>query len=164
MPACLVELMVSAVSRAPHSLPLTQVPCCMRVSLLSRLADFSANGSAMPSSALLQELLLRQSRSGCVPDFCSAGGGGAYMPTSSLVLLRVSVGDPPPSDPVLVSAHTSSWVEGWAVDLPSPVSCASAAAPCWCSARSCCPGFPGCRRPAPGCGRWSSCPTGRWCR
>src|SRR5258708_6512805 len=126
MPAGFDELIASAVSSAPQSLPPTQVTCCMRVSLLSRLADFSAKGSLMPSSPVLQELLLRQSRSGWVPDFCSDDGGMAYRPTSSLVLCSASAGDPL-SELVLVSAQTRSCVEGWLVLLPSPVSCASAA-------------------------------------
>src|SRR5262244_3678761 len=77
IPACLLELMESAVSSAPQSAPFTHITCCIRVSLLSRLADFSANGSLIPSRTSEQELLLRHSRSGWFPDFCVAEGGGA---------------------------------------------------------------------------------------
>src|SRR5579859_5235869 len=127
MPACLLDDTCSAVSSAPHSVPFTQVTCCMRVSLLSSDADVSANGSAMRSSTVLHVLLFRHCRSGWLPDFCTARGGGAYTPTSSSVELSVKAGDPL-IELVFVTAQTSSCVDGCAVLLPSPVSCASAAA------------------------------------
>jgi hypothetical protein len=74
-PACLAELTDSPVSIAPHSVPFTHVTCCMRVSLLSRDADFSAKGSFTPSSATKHGFWFRHCRSGWVPDFCCAGGG-----------------------------------------------------------------------------------------
>src|SRR5579859_7186711 len=98
----------------------------MRVSLLSRLADFSAKGSLMRSSASEHGLLFRHSRSGWLPDFCSADGGRVYWPTLTSALLRLRAGEPPLSELVLVTAHTSSCVDGWNVLLPSPVSWASA--------------------------------------
>src|SRR5690242_12353387 len=99
----------------------------MRVSLLSRFADFSAKGSAMPSRRTTHGLLFRQVRSGWLPDFCSDGGGGRYRPTSTLLTLRVRAGVTELSEIVLVSDQTSSWVDGMAVDRPLPVPCASAA-------------------------------------
>src|SRR5690348_2087079 len=102
---------------APHREPLIQVTCCMRVSLLSRLADVSAKGSLIPSRASEHGLLLRQSRSGWLPDFCSAAGGRVYWPTSTLLLLKVNAGVAVFKELVLVSDQANSCVEAWKVDL-----------------------------------------------
>jgi hypothetical protein len=59
------------------------VVCCMRVSLLSRDADVSANGSLIPSSVTEHGFWFRHCRSGWGPDFCCAFGGRTYRPTSS---------------------------------------------------------------------------------
>src|SRR5215467_8487304 len=107
MPACMLELTLSPVSRAPHREPFSQVTCCMRVSLLSIGLGCSANGSLMPLSAKEHELLLLQVRCGSLPSFWVDAGGNVYSPTSSLALLRLSAGEPL-SELVLVKASSLS--------------------------------------------------------
>jgi len=75
IPACMAELTDSAVSIASHSLPFTHVTCCMRVSLLSRDAEVSANGSLTPSRSTEHLFWFRHCLSGWLPDFCCACGG-----------------------------------------------------------------------------------------
>src|SRR5260370_19540604 len=90
LPACFAELIASPVSIAPHSVPFTHVTCCIRVSLLSRAADVSANGSLIPLSVTEHGFWFRHCRSGWGPDFCSAFGGTGYVATSDLRFLSGS--------------------------------------------------------------------------
>src|SRR5215831_9093182 len=108
MPACFDELTLSPVSRAPQSFPPTHVTCCMRLSFASMFDAVSANGSRTPLRASEHGLLFRQVRRGCGPAFWFACGGGAYTPTSSLALVKVSAGVGLLSEPVFVIAQTKS--------------------------------------------------------
>src|SRR5690348_8409661 len=103
---------------APHRLPLTQVTSCMRVSLLSRFADFSANGSLMPSRTCEHELLFKQVLRGWLPDFCTAEGGSVYWPTLTLLTLSTAAGEPLFSELVLLRDQTRSCVDGSNDDRP----------------------------------------------
>src|SRR5690242_5022344 len=109
---------LSAVSSAPHSLPLAYITCCIRVSLESGLATTSAPAAcaAEPTSSFQHPVpaivtvvsLLRQypwgtSVVGGVPDpGCCCFGGTPYWPTVRILLLRLSAGLAVFSDAVFV--------------------------------------------------------------
>src|SRR5437870_5778477 len=76
MPALILPPTLTAVSRAPYSLPLTYVTCCIRVSLLSNVDSTSGlYGSGSPLRAIEHVSLLRHWPSGNGPVFWLDGGG-----------------------------------------------------------------------------------------
>src|SRR5215469_7900288 len=115
----------SAVSSAPHSLPLAYVTCCIRVSFESGLATTSARlaWAAAETSSFQQPAWpvkstvvssFRQKPWGAVasgalpePGWCCFGGT-PYWPTVRIVLLRLTAGLAVLSEAVLVSDHTMS--------------------------------------------------------
>src|SRR5438876_9855939 len=142
MPARLTLSTVSAVSRAPHSLPLAYITCCMRVSLESgrEMTSLCAGGRPnrrrqQPVPAIVTVVMsLMQSPSGVsivasVPEpGCFCFGGTPYWFDESTLLLRVSAGVLLFSDEVFVSAHTMSWLEVWLPPAPATGFVASSAA------------------------------------
>src|SRR5579859_7220219 len=113
----------SAVSSAPHSLPLANVTCCMRVSFESGREMTSLPGA--PTSSLQQPrpamvnvvVLLMQwpcgaATPGAVPEpGCCCAGGMAYWPTLSTLLLRLRLGEAELSEPVFCNAQTTNWLD-----------------------------------------------------
>src|SRR5438874_12782475 len=128
MPALVFAEELTAVSRAPHSLPAAKTTCCMRVSLLSSAYSWlGANGSAKPLRKVPQALLFRQSARGVAPTFCSERAGTTQKPTVSTLWASVIDGFLLPSELVFVSDHTSSWCELLG-PTATPLPCASSAA------------------------------------
>src|SRR5438067_9133646 len=103
---------VTAVSRAPQTLPFAYITCCMRVSLESG-RETTSLGLGAPTSNAQQPMKplnsvvvvsVRQwpcgtSTPGAVPEpGCLCFGGMPYFPTSSTLLVRLSDGDALSSD------------------------------------------------------------------
>src|SRR5919198_900386 len=135
----------SAVSSAPHSLPLAHMTCCIRVSFESGLATTSgptAWAAALTSSLQQPVWPLNSSvvlsfrqwpcgtvTSGAVPEpGCCCFGGTPYCPTVRILLLRLTAALAVFSDAVFVSVHTMSWLEVRVPALPETGFCASSAA------------------------------------
>src|SRR5712692_233965 len=111
IPALLLAEPLTAVPKAPHSLPSAKATVSRRVSLLSSAYSWlGAKGSAKPSKKVEQAFMFRQSASGSSPTFCSDLGGTTYWPTVSVEWERLMAGALS-SDEVLVSDHTRSWFE-----------------------------------------------------
>src|SRR5262245_349985 len=119
---------LSAVSRAPHSLPLAHVTCCIRVSFESIVGTTSgpppAWAAAEPRSfqhpVPAMEAVVSSFRQcpcgafvpGGVPDpGCFASGGTPYWPTVRILLLRLTAGDAEFSEAVFLSVQTISWFD-----------------------------------------------------
>src|SRR5207245_4051288 len=126
MPArCAPPSGLSAVSSAPHNLPVASVTCCLRVSFESGREMTSLWAGSPPNSSRQQPVwplnssvvvLLTQYPWGVsvvarVPEpGCCCFGGIAYWFTSRTLLLRLRPGDAAPKEDVLVSDQTTSWV------------------------------------------------------
>src|SRR5919197_2661015 len=138
---------LSAVSRAPHTLPFAYITCCMRVSFESGLEMTSVWAGSAPKSSRQQPncplnscvvVSLMQSPcatsgvvvlSATVPEpGCCCFGGTPYWPTVKILLLRLSVGVAVFSDEVFVSVQTMSWFEVRVPGAPETGLCASSAA------------------------------------
>src|SRR5436309_38477 len=136
---------LSAVSRAPHSLPFANITCCIRVSFESGLATTSSplalcavrltSSCQQPGPAtVLVFLSFRHkpcgtSAVGAAPEpGCCCFGGTPYCPTVRILLLRLSAALAVLSDAVFVSVHTISWSEVLVPATPDTGSCASSAA------------------------------------
>src|SRR3954451_24659972 len=117
----------SAVSSEPHSLPLANVTCCIRVSLESGLATTSGPAACavaptrsfqQPRPAIVDVVSsFRQCPCGTavpggVPEpGCCCFGGTAYCPTVRILLLRLSAGEALFSDEVFARVQAMSWLE-----------------------------------------------------
>src|SRR5919206_1513095 len=136
---------LSAVSSAPHSLPLAYMTCCIRVSFESGLATTSAPcaWAVAPTSSLqqpnwpLKSWVVSSFRqcpcgtvvSGAAPEpGCCCFGGTPYWPTVRILLLRLTAGVAVFSDAVFDSVHTTSWLEVRVPAAPETGFCASSAA------------------------------------
>src|SRR5919202_3052466 len=118
---------LSAVSRAPHTLPLEYMTCCMRVSFESgremtsgpracAAAVTSSFQQPVPATVKVVSSFRQKpcgaSAVGAVPEpGCCCFGGTPYWPTVRILLLRLSAGVTVLSDAVFVSVHTTSWLE-----------------------------------------------------
>src|ERR671936_89728 len=135
----------SAVSSAPHTLPLAYITCCMRVSFESGLEMTSApRACAVAVTSSFQQPVwplkssvvssFRQkpcgtSVVGAVPEpGCCCFGGTPYWPTVRILLLMPTAALVVVSDAVFVSVHTMSWLEVRLPALPETGFCASSAA------------------------------------
>src|ERR687883_352325 len=134
---------LSAVSSAPHSLPLAYITCCIRVSFESGREMTSApracavavtSSFQQPVPAMVTVVVsFRQkpcgtSLVGAVPEpGCCCFGGTPYWPTVRILLLRLTFGRPF-SDAVFESVHTTSWLEVRLPAAPETGFCASSAA------------------------------------
>src|SRR5438128_3517442 len=133
---------LSAVSSAPHTLPLAYITCCMRVSFESGLEMTSLCAGSPPKSRRQQPVWPLKSRVvvslmqwpcgtsvvGAVPEpGCCCLGGTPYWPTVRILLLGLTAGTPF-SDAVFVSVHTMSWLEVRVPAAPETGFCASSAA------------------------------------
>src|SRR5919202_5173314 len=136
---------LSAVSSAPHTLPLAYITCCMRVSFESGREMTSApRACAVALTRSFQQPVwplkssvvssFRQkpcgtSVVGAVPEpGCCCFGGTPYCPTVRIRLLMPTAGVAVFSDDVFVSVHTMSWLEVRLPAAPETGSCASSAA------------------------------------
>src|SRR5258708_966797 len=114
----------SAVSSAPHSLPLAYITCCMRLSLESGREITSLCAGWPPNrrrqqpiwplkSSVVVSLIQKPcgtSVVGAVPDpGCCCFGGTPYWFTVISLLLRLRDGEPESIDAVLVSVHSTIW-------------------------------------------------------
>src|ERR671929_1004254 len=118
---------LSAVSRAPHSLPFAYITCCIRVSFESgreMTSDPRACAAEVTSSfqqpvpAMVTVVSSFRQKPcgtpvvGAVPEpGCCCFGGTPYWPTVRILLLRLSAGVAVFSDAVFDSVHTTSWLE-----------------------------------------------------
>src|SRR5439155_17002778 len=116
---------VSAVSRAPQSLPLAYITCCIRVSFESGREMTSLCAGSRPNSnrqqptpaivgvvVSLMQWPCGTSTVGGVPEpGCFCFGGMPYCPTVSTLFVNVSDGDAVFSDDVFSSAHTTRSVD-----------------------------------------------------
>src|ERR671923_872836 len=137
---------LSAVSSAPHTLPLAYITCCMRVSFESGLEMTSVCAGSAPKSSRQQPnwplnscvvVSLMQSPcatsgvvvlSASVPEpGCCCFGGTPYWPTVRILLLRLRFGTPF-SDAVFVSVQTMSWFDVRVPAVSATGFCASSAA------------------------------------
>src|ERR687886_767579 len=135
---------LSAVSSAPHTLPLAYITCCMRVSFESGLEMTSApRACAVALTSSFQQPVWPLKSSvvssfrqkpcgtavvGAVPEpGCCCFGGTPYWPTVRILLLRLTFGSPF-RDAVFVSVHTTSWLEVRLPARPETGFCASSAA------------------------------------
>src|SRR5918911_2778627 len=136
---------LSAVSRAPHTLPLEYMTCCMRVSFESGLEMTSApRACAVAVTSSFQQPVWPLNSSvvssfrqkpcgtsvvGAVPEpGCCCFGGTPYWPTVRILLLMPTAGLAVFSDAVFVSVHTMSWFEVRLPAVPETGFCASSAA------------------------------------
>src|SRR5919197_5910321 len=135
----------SAVSSAPHTLPLAYITCCMRVSFESGLEMTSApRACAVAVTSSFQQPVwplkssvvssFRQkpcgtSVVGAVPEpGCCCFGGTPYWPTVRILLLMPTAGVAVFSDAVFVNVHTMSWFDVRVPAAPETGLCASSAA------------------------------------
>src|SRR5918911_4697985 len=136
---------LSAVSSAPHTLPLAYITCCMRVSFESGLEMTSGpRACAVAVTSSFQQpvwpLKSRVTSSfrqkpcgtsvvGAVPEpGCCCFGGAPYWPTVTILLLIPIAGLTEFSDAVFVSVQTTSWLEVRLPAAPETGFCASSAA------------------------------------
>src|SRR5438874_6242557 len=137
---------LSAVSSAPHSLPLAYITCCMRVSFESGLEMTSLCAGSPPNRSRQQPMpaivvvvvSLMQSPcaasgvvvlSASVPEpGCCCFGGTPYWPTVRILLLIPTAGLAVFSDAVFESVHTMSWFDVRVPAVPETGFCASSAA------------------------------------
>src|SRR2546423_5219400 len=138
---------LSAVSSAPHTLPLAYITCCMRVSFESGLEMTSLCAGSAPKSSRQQPnwplnscvvVSLMQSPcatsgvvflSASVPGpGCCCFGGTPYWPTVRILLLIPIAAVAVFSDAVFVSVHATSWLEVRVPAVPETGFCASSAA------------------------------------
>src|SRR2546428_10560344 len=111
IPALVLAEALTAVPRAPHSLPSAKATVSRRVSLLSSAYSWlGAKGSAKPSRKVEQAFMLRQSASGSSPTFCCDLGGTTYWAPVSVRGGRLIAGARSGADG-LVSDHSRSWFE-----------------------------------------------------
>src|SRR5438874_2067276 len=136
---------LSAVSSAPHSLPLAYITCCMRVSFESGLEMTSLCAGSPPNRSRQQPMpaivvvvvSLMQSPcatsgvvvlSASVPEpGCCCFGGTPYWPTVRILLLIPTAGAVF-SEAVFVSVQTMSWFDVRVPAVPETGFCASSAA------------------------------------
>src|SRR5919206_2316863 len=136
---------LSAVSRAPHSLPFAYITCCIRVSFESGREMTSApRACAVAVTSSFQQPVWPLNSSvvssfrqkpcgtsvvGAVPEpGCCCFGGTPYCPTVTILLLIPIAGLTEFSDAVFVSVHTTSWLEVRLPAAPETGFCASSAA------------------------------------
>src|SRR6516162_5566387 len=133
---------LSAVSSAPHSLPLAYVTCCIRVSFESGREITSLCGGGptsraqQPTNPVKSIVVVSLMQFPCgvsvvasAPEpGCVCFGGRAYGFTDTMRLLRLSAGEALLSEAVLVSVHTTIWFEVWLPLLPDTGWVASSAA------------------------------------
>ena len=145
MPArCAPSSGLSAVSSAPHTLPLAYITCCMRVSFESGREITSApRACAVALTSSFQQPVWPLKSSvvssfrqkpcgtavvGAVPEpGCCCFGGTPYWPTVRILLLRLRFGTPF-SDAVFVSVQTMSWFDVRVPAVSATGFCASSAA------------------------------------
>src|SRR5580700_1960895 len=104
----------TAVSRAPHTLPLAYATCCMRESLAFRLPFGGPKVvlSWLPTPATVVLQLVRitvsamHSDSGRSPAGCFASGGTAYVSTASPDMPSAGAGEAEFSEDVFVIVHS----------------------------------------------------------
>src|ERR687883_1228672 len=134
----------SAVSSAPHSLPLAYITCCIRVSFESgremtsapracAVAVTSSFQQPVPAMVTVTSSFRQKpcgtSVVGAVPEpGCCCFGGTPYWPTVRIRLLMPTAGVAVFSDAVFVSVHTTSWFEVRLPAVPETGFCASSAA------------------------------------
>src|SRR5919201_5617297 len=138
---------LSAVSRAPQTLPFAYITCCIRVSFESGLEMTSVCAGSAPNRSRQQPnwplnscvvVSLMQSPSATsgvvvlsasVPEpGCCCFGGTPYWPTVKILLLMPTAGLPVFSDAVFVRVQTMSWVDVRVPAVPDLGFCASSAA------------------------------------
>src|SRR5438876_11239975 len=125
-PARFTPSKVTAVSRAPQTLPFAYMTCCMRVSFASSFETTSLWAGSVPKTSLQQPVWPLNSTCvvslmqwpcgvsvpGGVPEpGCFALGGTPYSATDRTLLARRAAGVAVLSDEVFVSAHTTIWLD-----------------------------------------------------
>src|SRR6476661_3573281 len=104
----------TAVSRAPHNLPLANATCCMRESLAFRLPlggpKVALLWLLMPATVVLQlgriTVSAMHCESGRLPAGCVARGGTAYVSTATVDTFSVGAGEVVLSEEVFNMLHT----------------------------------------------------------
>src|SRR5438132_968971 len=92
MPALVTPPTLTAVSRAPQSLPLANATCCMRESLLSSLNSGLSRRAVAPTSRRQAASAMQSRRGRLVLGFWSDLGGTPYCWTSIAFAFRTTAG------------------------------------------------------------------------